>query len=168
LSSAEERREVAFVYLLDGRPEVARKFLEDGFEKAHDTVSGVWLVWACDLVGDFKARNATMKVIATGKASPKTARIIGVLREWLTKGEKSSLDMKQLDAALDEISAATRPNSAGIVGLLLDRHGKRDDALRYLKLADTAAANPWFRFPVRDALRARGIEPAVIPPAPEP
>jgi tetratricopeptide (TPR) repeat protein len=163
-ASSSQQLGVALVYLLDDRPEEARKFLEEAFEKDHDTLTGVWLTWACDLAGDVKARNATMKAITAGKpASPRMARIVGVLADWLSKGEKTSPDLKQIDAILEEIKPERRPASAVIVGLLLDRHGKRDEALRYLKLADAAPLDPWFRFPVRAALRARRIEPAAMP-----
>jgi hypothetical protein len=87
-----------------------------------------------------------------------------VLADWLAQGEKSSPDLKRIDALLEEIPAEYRPDSAGIVGLLLDRHGRKEEAVRYLKLADAATAEPWFRLLVRGALRARGIEPAAAPP----
>ena len=156
---------VAFVYMLDGQPDVAKRLLEDVFEDRPDTTVGVWLAWACDLAGDAKARDATMKAVATNPnpGGPKTARVVGVLAEWLAKGEKSPLDLKRIDAMLEEFKPQARPITAVIVGLLLDRHGKPDEAARYLKQADTDPCYLWYRFLVRNARRARGVELTPIP-----
>jgi tetratricopeptide (TPR) repeat protein len=163
--SADEFLPVASVYILVGRPEAARRFAEAAFKGDHEPFAGVWLLWACDLAGDRAVRDAAMKTIAAQTATaPRTARIIGALADWLAQGEKSSPDLKRIDALLEEIPAEYRPDSAGIVGLLLDRHGRKEEAVRYLKLADAGTAEPWFRLLVRAALRARKIEPAAAPP----
>ena len=164
-ASWEEGLQVAMVYLLDGQPDVAKRLLEDSFEEKHDTTTGVWLAWACDVAGDAKARDVAMKAVATDPkpSGPKTARVVAVLAEWLAKGEKSPLDLKRIDAILAEIDPKGRPNTAATVGLFLDRHGKPNDAAQYLKQADTDQCHPWFRFAVRNARRARGVELAPIP-----
>ncbi len=164
-ASSTEGSQVAFVYLLDGQPVEARRHLEDLFEEKHDTAKGFWLAWACDLAGDAKARDATLMVITTdpNPSAPKTALVSGVLAEWLAKEEKSSLDLKRIDAILEQIKPETRPNTTAMVGLFLDRHGKPDEAARYLKQADTDRCYLWYRFLVRSARRARGVELATIP-----
>ena len=164
-SAPEEGLQVAFVYLLDGQPDVAKRLLEDLFEDKPDTTTGVWLAWACDLAGDAKARDAKLKAVATDPkpSGPKTARVVRVLADWLAKGEKSPLDLKQIDAILAEIDPKGRPNTAATVGLFLDHHGKRDEAANYLNQADTEHCYLWFRFAVRNARRARGVELAPIP-----
>ena len=158
--SGEEAMHVALVYLLDGQPDVAKRLLQDLFEEKHDTVTGVWRAWACDVAGDAKTRDAALKAVANDKkpTGPKTARVVGVLADWLAEGEKSPPDLKRIDAILGEISPEARPNTAATVGLFLDRHGKRDDAERYLKHADTKLCYLWFRYAVRNARRARGVE----------
>ena len=81
---------------------------------------------------------AVMKAISDDPkpTAPKTARLIGILREWLAKGEKSPLDLEPIDAILAEIAAIRRPNTEAILGVLLDRLGKGDVALTYLKHAN--------------------------------
>jgi tetratricopeptide (TPR) repeat protein len=159
-ASEQEAMHVAVVYLLDDKPDAARRLLEDLFEEKHDTTTGVWLAWACDRAGNAKARNAALKAIADDKkpVGPKTARVVGVLADWLAKGEKTPSDLKRIDAILAEIDPPGRPNTAAIAGLFLDRHGKKDDAERYLRQADAKACYPWFRFQVREARRARGVK----------
>jgi hypothetical protein len=164
-TSGEEAMSVALVYLLDRKPDIAKRLLQDLFAEKHDTVTGVWLAWACDVAGDDKARDATLKAVATDKTptGPKTARAIGVLADWLAKGEKSALELNRIDAILADIDPPARPNTAAIVGLFLDRHGKRQDAERYLNQADTKPCHRWFRFVVRNARRARGVALDPIP-----
>jgi tetratricopeptide (TPR) repeat protein len=158
-SSGEEARRVALVYLLDGQPDVAKRLLEDVYKEMHDTVTGVWLAWACDVAGDAKARDAALKAVADDKkpAGPKTARVVGVLADWMAKGEKTTPALKRIDAILAEIDPEALPNTAAAVGLFVDHHGKHNDAERYLKQADTKTCHLWLRYLVRSARRARGV-----------
>jgi hypothetical protein len=123
------------------------------------------LAWAGDLAGDAQARDATLKAVATAPkpTGPKTARVIDLLARWLAKGEKSALDLKPIDAILNEIKPDARPPTTAIVGQVLDRHGKQDDAARYLEQADTDQCNLWSRFLVRRVRRARGVKLPAIP-----
>ena len=104
--------------------------LEDLFKEKHDTATGIWLAWACDLAGKSKDRDATLKVVATepNPTAPRTARVIAVLAGWLAKGDKSPLDLKRIDAILEEIPQERRPVTAAVVGLFLDLHGKPEEA----------------------------------------
>jgi hypothetical protein len=59
--------------------------------------------------------------------------------------------------------ASSRPNSCVFAGVFLDRHGKPDVALDYLKRANAEQCLPWFRLIALDALRARKIDPGSVP-----
>ncbi|WP_148593766.1 hypothetical protein [Aquisphaera giovannonii] len=158
--TSDDLHQVSILLLLEGKPEVARRLLGPEFEKGRNTMDGVFLALACDQEGDGEARDAALKAVAEDpKASgPKTAKIMGVLFQWLSHGDQSPLDIR----AIEELSRGADPsrsvNTAACLGLFLDRHGKPEDARPYLEQADSDVAVPWIRFLAREALRSRGAK----------
>ncbi len=165
LRSADERVPVAVVLLNDNQAEQARKILAPTFNQNHDTVFGTLLALACDLEGNTEARDAVMKQVAEepNPSGPVTAQLLGILGSWLAKGEESPLDLDRIEKLLSEGNPDRRPNTAVIVGLFLNRHGKTDAALAYLKEGDDDRTYLWFRFLARNALQDRGITLDPIP-----
>ena len=160
-----EQHPVAIVLLLDDEPKEARRLLEQRFGAGRDTLAGVLLALARDQAGDAKARDATLKLIATHRepTSPVTARAMGALGDLLAKGDEAVGDLGRLAAIVGEIDPARRPNTGAIVGVFLQRNGRADAALDYLRQADVPECFPWFRYLVRDALRVRGVDPSPFP-----
>jgi tetratricopeptide (TPR) repeat protein len=164
-STESQIRQVAVVLILDQRPKEARKVLELFYKEKHGTMIGVLLALACDMDRAAAARDAALDSVRTEAkpALPKVARLFGVLGEWLVNGEKSMLDLRQVNEMLQGMPPANRASSAAFVGLLLDRHGKCDAAVEYLKKANVNECIPWFRLLAIDALRAKKIDPGPIP-----
>jgi tetratricopeptide (TPR) repeat protein len=164
-SSDDEVEKVTVVLILDNRPKEARKILEPLYKEKHGTLIGVFLALACDMDGDAVARDAVLKAVRDEPKpkAPKVAELFGVLGEWLANGEKSPLDLKRLDPMFESLAAYNRASSYVFAGAFLDRHGKPDVALDYLKRANVKECPPWFRLIATDALRARGVDPGIIP-----
>jgi tetratricopeptide (TPR) repeat protein len=164
-SSDDEVETVSVVLILDNRPKEARKILEPFYKEKHGTLIGVFLALACDMDGDAVARDAVLKAVRDEPKpkAPKVAKLFGVLGEWLANGEKSPLDLKRLDPTFESLPAYNRESSYVFAGAFLDRHGKPDVALDYLKRANVKECPAWFRLIATDALRARGVDPGIIP-----
>jgi tetratricopeptide (TPR) repeat protein len=165
LSTESEVRQAAVVLILDQRPKEARKVLERFYNEKHGTMIGGLLALACDMDGDAAARDAAFDSVKNEPrpALPKVARLFGVLGDWLVNGEKSALDLREVNQMLQSMPLANRASSAAFAGLFLDRHGKRDVAIEYLKKANVNECIPWFRLLAIDALRSKKIDPGPIP-----
>jgi hypothetical protein len=158
-------RQVAIVLILDCRPKEARKILDRYYNAKHGTFFGVLLALACEMDGDTAARNAALKTVRDQPKSnaPRAAALFGVIGDWLAAGDQSPLDLNRLKEILESMPASSRANSYMFAGVFLDRHGKPDIALEYLKRANAEQCLPWFRLIALDALRARNIDPGSVP-----
>ena len=156
---------IAAFLLLEGRLDDARKFAAAHFREPRSTSIGVLLAIVQDRIGDKSGRDATIKALSRDPKplGPKTAKLVGLVGEWLVKGDKAPLDLKPIEAILSEIPPAARPASQATLALFLDHHGKRDLASGYFKQANTKDCSPMLRALAIDALRARGINTDVSP-----
>ncbi len=151
---------IGIFLLLEKQPKAARAQFERLIQTDNTTLNGALLALACDAAGDAAARDATLKAIGNDPkpTSPKTAKILGMLGAWLASGEKSPLDRKSIDEPIEGMPPQLRANSYSMVAIFLDRHGKPEDALDYLKRANVDECYLWVRFLIQDALQQRGIE----------
>jgi tetratricopeptide (TPR) repeat protein len=165
LSSDDEVEKTVVVLILDNRPKEARKILERFYKETHRTLVGVLLALACDMDGDAPARDAALKAVRDEPKpkAPGVAKLFGVVGEWLAIGEKSPLDLKQMDRMFESLPANNRASSYVFAGVFLDHHSKPDVALDYLTRANVKECPRWFRLIAIDALRARGVDPGAIP-----
>ena len=165
LRSHEEQIQVATALIGAGASKSARRVLEPAYEEKHDTTLGLLLAVACDLDGDPKARDAAMKAVGDDSkpSAPLTAKVVAALGDWLAKGGKNEPDLARVDGLVEQMKPEARPNCTTFVGLLLDRHGQADAAIKYLKQADTDKTYLWFRYLARSVLRARGTALEPIP-----
>ena len=165
VSSENDVRGVAILLILDQRPKEARTILERYLKEKPGTFFGVLLALACDMDGDPMARDAALKKVRDQPKpnAPKAAALFGIIGDWLKAGDKSPLDLNRLNEILESMPAAPRPNSYVFAGIFLDRHGKPDVAIDYLKRANDKECLAWFRLIAVDALRARQIDPGPFP-----
>jgi tetratricopeptide (TPR) repeat protein len=165
VSDENDGLEVAILMILDHRPKEARKLLDRLYNDQHGTIVGILSALACEMDGDTKARDAALLKVREQPMpdAPRTAAIFGVIGEWLAAGDKSPLDLKRLNEIFESISASSRPNTYVFAGVFLDRHGKPDIALDFLKRANDKQCFPWYRLIARDALSARNIDPGSFP-----
>ncbi len=126
---------------------------------------GIISALAADMAGDAAARDAAIKKVRARPrpGSPKIAAIFGIIGDWLAAGDKSPLDLDRLRPIFESIPKASRPNAFALTGLFLDRHGKTEPAIDYLKQADSPDCFDWFRLLARHTLRARKVELAAFP-----
>ena len=151
--------------MLDQRPKEARTILERYVNEKPGTFIGVLLALACDMDGDPMACDAALKKVRDQPKpnAPKAAALFGIIGEWLKAGDKSPLDLNRLNEILEAMPASPRANSYVFAGVILDRHGKPDVALDYLKRANDKECLSWFRLIAVDTLRARQIDPGPFP-----
>jgi hypothetical protein len=123
------------------------------------------LALACEMDGDTAARDAALKKVRDQPKpnAPRAAELFGVIGAWLAAGDNTPLDLDRLNKIFESMSASSRPNSYVFAGIFLDRHGKPNVALDYLKRGNAEQCLPWFRLIALDALRARKIDPDPFP-----
>jgi len=165
VASDDDQRGLIYYSLLEGRPDRARELLESRLNRKADGLDGILLALAHDSLGDSPARDAALKAVNEDPRpiGPKTAASIASLLDWMAKGKPEPFDGARTEAIINGIEPDHRPNSWALVGLLLDRLGRPEDAIPYLKRADAPGCHEWSRLLARDALRARGIEAAPFP-----
>jgi len=95
------------------------------------------LITLADESGDTVTREEVIRLLLGKhrKQGPVAARIYEELRKGLNQGAGGSLDLKAIDAILENVPPASWGLNSYLVGLFLKNHGKADDCRRYLESA---------------------------------
>ena len=144
-------------HTLTNRNQKAVELLRPVYQKLPGGFVGMYLLLACDEMGDQQGRD---QVLQTFPASDQEFKPLAELfRACLAKGEKGDLDLRAVDAYMAKLKPGVQTEAACYVGRFLDMRGQAKAAIQYLTRSAISQDKSLLAHTFASArLRARGID----------